>query len=769
VNTLITRSTPIVLVLCAILLAAVSPTGIVRAREQAQGVPRFETATCPDSLADLAYFRCGYLIVDEDHQQPNGKTIQLMVAIARSTSESPAPDPVLALSGGPGLGAVGVTATSPTELAIREHRDIIYLDQRGTGHSIPSLQCPTTAATILNNVGGDRTHTFRESMVNCRDSLMADGVNLEVYTSAQSAADIEALRKTLGYVQINLWGGSYGTRLALTVIRDFPTGIRSAVLNAVYPPAVDIYRDSPKNTDRVFRILFDQCVQDWLCNLLYPDLRETFIATYERLNKEPAQIPITDPSTGLVSMLTLSGDGFAAGVSNLLYDSPAIRYLPALIYAIRDGDYSIVQEVIRSSWSVGQALSYGMFFSVQCGEEAPFSTDAEIDQAGSEYPAPMRLYEGIFSARMHKLCEVWPTAPAKSIENAPVAGDMPVLLLAGEHDPVTPPAWARLAAQTLPHSYVYEFPGVGHGVISSGSCPAVMATEFLDDPYHAPDSTCIGQMTRFGYVITAPATRPVARVAALIFGVSGIGLLLVGAWLAIRRYQQLTWRISRRLVTWLPVLISVLVILLPFVSNFEAKDKLRLVELAIPAAAAVTAALSLAPADDQTLEVLMACPRPPMWLPLERILLPLGAYSLIAVAGSIGALLVTGESNAALTLVRWIPPTVMLSGIALYVTVRSRQMVFGALLTLLIWGGAIILSDGLLPGHITIFPLNYLQPFLWIFHPFLQPDSLTLNDYLLNRIVVTGVGLAFLAWALWSVGDIERLLFGHKALKARVS
>jgi len=260
--------------------------GTTRAQETGKLVPRFEPTTCPDDLASLPDFRCGYLVVPEDHQQPLDKTIRLMVAIARSKATAPEPDPVVLLVGGPGGRAVGSKGTSLLESTIRERRDIVYLDQRGTGRSEPSLACPELDS--MNSEAVTRRdegllQLYIENMRACRDRLTASGINLKAYTSAQNAADVDALRQALGYTQINLWGTSYGTRLGLTIIRDFPTGIRSAILDSVYPPAVDIYRDTPANADRVFRVLFDRCASDVLCNLLYPDLRETFLGGRHRL------------------------------------------------------------------------------------------------------------------------------------------------------------------------------------------------------------------------------------------------------------------------------------------------------------------------------------------------------------------------------------------------------------------------------------------------------------------------------------------------------
>jgi pimeloyl-ACP methyl ester carboxylesterase len=758
-----------VLILGAVLLPLV-PMNVVAAQTPDEAAPRFEPATCPADLAQLPDFACGFLVVPEDHHQPSGKTIRLMVAIARSTTSAPEPDPVLILAGGPGGGAIGDHGTSALASRIREHRAIIYLDQRGTGYSQPSLKCPELAQVFSD--AGDEAAQILEVYVAqirlCRDRLLAEEVNLKAYTSAQSAADIDALRRLLGYEQVNLLGTSYGTRLGLTVIRDFPQGVRSAVLDSVYPPTVDIYRDTPANADRVFRVLFDRCASDLLCNALYPNLRTAFLETYERLKREPAIITYTDPDTQKLVNFAVNGDMFAAGVFELLYDPIGLRLLPSLIYAVRDHDYDILKHAATARSGAVDSVSYGMFFSVQCSEEAAFSTAAEVRTAVEAYPEPLRLKDSIFSARVHSFCAEWPIAPVDKLENAPVTGNTPVLILAGEHDPVTPPEWGRLSAQTLPNSFFYQFPGMGHAVLQTHACPRLIAVEFLDDPQHAPDSTCINDMASVAFVITAPATRPIAHGAMALLGIASCIVMVSGLRLALLEHRQFAWRIIPRLITWLPILIASIVTVTVLVgTQANPTDKLRLVELAIPAALAIHAALALAPGDDRTLEVLIACPRRVMWLPLERIAMPFALSIVVALGSSLLAVIITGEQDVLLTLLRWLPPALLFMGIGIFVTVRTRHMIFGALCTLLVWGGTALIGDALLPGQPTIFPLNYIQPFFWIFHPYLQPDTLTASDYLVNRLVVASIGMLFIAWAVWHMRDTERLLFGSSSQRNR--
>lgn len=200
------------------------------------------------------------------------------------------------------------------------------------------------------------------------------------------------------------------------------------------------------------------------------------------------------------------------------------------------------------------------------------------------------------------------------------------------------------------------------------------------------------------------------------------------------------------------------------VTKTEPSDKLRIAELIIPAALAVQVALAVAPTEDRTLEVIATCPRPVWWLPLERAALPAAAGTVLALGASLIAIMIVGQMPVRtflLHLLRWIPPTLMFSGIALYVSIRTRQIALGALGTFLIWGTAAIAGKFLLPGYPTFFPLNYLQPLLWVFHPYLQPGELTSTDYLLNRVVVASVGVVLIIWIIRRMRNTEWLIFGN--------
>jgi pimeloyl-ACP methyl ester carboxylesterase len=454
--------------------------------------PAFEETACPFVLPETAV-TCGYLTVEEDRSAPNGRLISLAVAILHAHTESPAPDPVVYLAGGPG-GAALFDAASWLDMTFLEHRDLILVDQRGTGFSHPTLDC-------LSLQG------MSETPQGCRNRLVRQGITLSAYNSAASAADLDELRQALGYEQWNLLGISYGTRLALTAMRDFPNNIRSVILDSTYPPEINSYTEQSQHKLRAFHTLFAGCAAHSACSAAYPDLENVFFELVELLNDSPVVLTVDDSGTGYA--YTLSGDDLFDSVFQALYATDRIPYLPYVIYEVYQGNYAVVSDLDSGALSEqtlrqdGRAAinSEGMFNSVECYEEMPFN-DREATFAAIEV-APAALYDSFVKDAdlMYGLCAIWDVGAAGPIETRPVVSDIPALILAGEYDPVTPPVWGQMAAQNLSDSTYYEFPGVGHSVIDAGDCPRSMVTAFLDNPAAAPDAACLASITGPDFVV----------------------------------------------------------------------------------------------------------------------------------------------------------------------------------------------------------------------------------------------------------------------------
>jgi hypothetical protein len=241
----------------------------------------------------------------------------------------------------------------------------------------------------------------------------------------------------------------------------------------------------------------------------------------------------------------------------------------------------------------------------------------------------------------------------------------------------------------------------------------------------------------------------------LLLTVLGLPAFAIGAasWTAAymaRAPYQSAWQSAARLANWLPAAGAVAAMAIFGARGFDPEDQRRLVELIVPLALAISAAFALAPASEP-LELLLACPRPAWWLLAERLLLLVVPFALIAMAGA----LLLGD---AILTVRWISPALLLSGIAVYVTQRTRLAVFGALLTIVIWVVMVFLGDVLLPGIPVMEPLHLVHPFLWLFHPYLTPEQVDPAAYLANRIAVGSLGVALLAMAMQQTRNSASML-----------
>jgi pimeloyl-ACP methyl ester carboxylesterase len=440
----------------------------------------FQTTPCPFKLAagvvqgkDVV---CGYLTVPADHSRPQGPTIRLAVVIIKASYSHPAPDPVVDLQGGPGtqlLAYLGPVLT-PTTLSNYQlgDRDFILLDQRGVGYSQPSLGCEAN-----------------ETLLACHDRLVRQGINLNDYNTIQNAEDVHDLVRVLGYHQVTLWGTSYGTRLALTVMRLFPADIRSVVLDSTSPLQVNIDTGFPAATQHAFDTLFQGCAANPSCNQHYPHLQAVFARLVSDLNQHPATVQVTDPKTGKPARAVLTGDDVINGLRNALYETALIPKLPKLIYQFAHHDYSQGAAVSEAANAALGSDSVGMFYSVACSESTltPQAMPAAVQMVEPE----TRHYFLTSLQNTYANCQLWRVQPVPAAQWQPVSSAIPTLILAGEYDPATPPAYGMLAARTLSKSFFFLFPGTGHAVVGRNSCATSMFLTFLELPTEKPDTTCM--------------------------------------------------------------------------------------------------------------------------------------------------------------------------------------------------------------------------------------------------------------------------------------
>lgn len=452
-------------------------------------LPRFEPARCP--VPAPAGVECGYLAVAENRARPDSRAIRLGVAILKSRSDQPAPDPVVFLTGGPGASALE-PLKAWRDHPFRETRDVILIEQRGTEHAEPWLDCPEVEDVLVENMAvalsaEEEIAREVEAAATCRDRLLAQGADLSAYNSAASAADLEDLRRVLGIEQWNLYGVSYGTRLALTVARDFPAGVRSLALNSPFPIEVDTYVDTAPNAYSAFHALFADCEADADCRAAFPNLEADFYHGLEQVNAHPISVSV-HVSPGEVQ---LTAKDLIAGMFSSLRGAKTNALLPFIISGIYAEDPDVLVPMVEGGLPSFSGLSRGMLHSVECYEEAPFNPPEAIQAAAGVQPILLDYLPIHFNLA---ICDIWPSGQAGPVEDEPLHSDIPTLFLVGEYDPYTPPAWSERAAETLPNSYLYIFPGIGHGPVSYAKCARSILLEFVEEPTTAPDASCLVEM-----------------------------------------------------------------------------------------------------------------------------------------------------------------------------------------------------------------------------------------------------------------------------------
>jgi pimeloyl-ACP methyl ester carboxylesterase len=455
--------------------------------------PSFEAALCAFPVPPGYSPECGYLVLPENRTRAGSPLVRLHVAIFRNRAGVRVADPVVHLAGGPGSSSLGVAGYMFGQGldTILAQRDFILFDQRGTGYSQPRLDCPervSVTGTLLERglIAPGSDQIILDAFRLCRDRLLGEGRNLTAYQSAASAADLNDLRLVLGYDKLNLYAVSYGTRLALTLMRDHPEAVRSAVLDSVYPPQVNLYTALAPNADRAFSVFFTRCELDPGCSSSYPNLRAYFYQLVDQLNASPVSVSLR--AGGAEHLVRVDGGLLIDVLFVGLYNPAVTRSMPQMIYDISQGNYNILHERLALYFDTSGAL--GMQMSVQCAEEIPFNAPEEAYVAAQNAAPQIAAFYPASVQPLFFACREWTMVAPDPRENLPVSSDIPALILAGDQDPITPPDWGRLAAQSLSHAYFHEFPGHGHWVTRSSDCALSTALTFWNDPTVDPGYVC---------------------------------------------------------------------------------------------------------------------------------------------------------------------------------------------------------------------------------------------------------------------------------------
>lgn len=466
---------------------------------------RFETADCPVEIPRevVDHVTCSILTVPERRTAESDpeKTIQLPVIYIESRNKDAEEDPlVFPTSGGPGGGSLG-SLWYFVDFAdwATEDRDIILIEQRGDHLAEPSLDCPEldTEHFVVDGVllgAADATERWARQLQACHDRLIEEGIDLGAYTSAESAADLVDLRAALEYDEWNLYGVSYGSRLAMTVMRDQPEGLRSVILDGSYPPNVNWYETLPTGFMTALDTVFAQCAAHADCGESYPDLERTLGRLLDSAAETPIPVVVKNPADGTPLRLDVGDTDLTGGLFDALYDPELVRVLPFLIDQLAQGNTAPILPLAQRSIDSRGYFAEGLDTSIECAEEAPFNDDARIAEALAADPI---LEHFAVRQGFREDCAVWAVPALSDLENLAVASGVPTLIMNGGYDPVTPLTYGQAAGEQLSMHYLYEFPTMGHGSVWANwidECPSTIAGQFLSDPDSEPDSSCIAEM-----------------------------------------------------------------------------------------------------------------------------------------------------------------------------------------------------------------------------------------------------------------------------------
>jgi len=470
-------------------LIALLITLSIVAGDEPDPVRRGEVLFEPAEIGGQQVLRGTYEVF-EDRAAGKGRRIPLEIVVAPALGENPAPDPIFTFSGGPGVAAVTWTYGLEDIAYLREKREIVMVSQRGTGQS-NGLFC--------KQVGDpDKLQTYLAEMYTepyvrvCREAL-AKRADLALYHTALAMDDINEVRAAMGYEKINLIGGSYGGRDVLAYVRRHGETVRSAVAEWPSPPWHTIPAEFAIDAQHALELLFRDCAADATCAERFPELEETAARAFARFDDGPVSVTLENPVTGAPETVSLARGVFATGVRALLYSPERAASLPLLLEAAAAGDFEIMVLFLAVyTKSLDEGLADGMYLSVTCAEDVPF-IDVEKWTRASKH-----TFLGDYRIRVQKRgCDLWPRGEIPDTFREPLVSDVPILIVSGALDPVTPPRWAEQIAEGLKNGRHIRFAYAAHGGDAIFPCYDEMLDAFFErGSAESLDDACVAEVKR---------------------------------------------------------------------------------------------------------------------------------------------------------------------------------------------------------------------------------------------------------------------------------
>ncbi len=437
--------------------------------------------------------RCGTWDVFEDRAAASGRRIGIKVAVIPAKRRVAEPDPVVVLAGGPGQGAIALAAqVAPLFSRLSETRDIVLVDQRGTGGSNP-LACEGEDGQALQSVFED---AMPEKLVrDCLEKLDGDPRH---YATTPAMADLDEVLGALGYAKVNLWGGSYGTRAALEFIRRHPARVRTATLDGVAPAGMKLPLSFVADGEAAFERLLADCEGEAACRRAYPSLRAQVKSLRQSLGARPARAEIADPLTGESLGVNVTQNVLLSGIFRPLYSPELSSLLPFAIDRAAGGDFNaLLAQNLEFSDELAENLSVGMHLSVVCSEDVPRIGPEDLAAASRAFFGRALVDDFL------RACAIWPRATLPPDFGEPLRSDVPVLILSGGIDPATPPRHGELVAATLPRARHLVAPHLSHGVSGHGCAPRLIEKFVKAGSAAELDGGCLAKLPRPLFLLPA--------------------------------------------------------------------------------------------------------------------------------------------------------------------------------------------------------------------------------------------------------------------------
>jgi pimeloyl-ACP methyl ester carboxylesterase len=459
-----------------------------------RALDRLHPCTSADGPTD-AY--CGTFTVFEDRAAKTGRQINLWIVVLPATRPV-SRDPLIFLAGGPGQGAAQLARQIRAAFrTVQGTRDIVLVDQRGTGKSNP-LNCRSDANSLR-----EITEPDESSLDRLKRCLAGYNADVRLYTTNIAMDDLDDVRAYLGYDRVNLYGGSYGTRAALVYLRRHGEHVRTMVLDGVAPMDMRLPLFTARDAQRALDKLLTDCDVDSACRQAFPELSARIRSLLQRLEQSPAMVRIVHPRTGIAEDVRVEARVVASILFSALYAPLTASIVPALVDAAERNEFQSLFALGLAGEGTGENMSVGMQLSVLCSEDAARVTPADLQQATTG-----TFFGSHLLGNQLKACEIWPRGVVEASYYEPVVSDVPALVLSGDLDPVTPPTWGESVVKSLENGRHITVPGTGHGVVGT-ACGQKLIQDFLDNASAASlDASCVPLIKRPPFFVTPAGPNP---------------------------------------------------------------------------------------------------------------------------------------------------------------------------------------------------------------------------------------------------------------------